>query len=203
MFDNDFNTVELGTVIDTISGGTASRHHPEYYENGIHNWIKSKELLGSYIFESEEKITNNAILKSSAKLLPAYSVLVAMYGATVGAFGISVNDSTCNQAICALIQNENYPYSYIFRNIRLSKEKLKKMAVGSAQQNISQIMIKQLPVHADIDKIQAFNKIAERGMNKLFILQKELHSLVKLREVLLPKLMLENSDSSTAKLSFI
>ncbi len=203
IFDNESDFVELGSAIETTSGGTPSRNNIDFYTNGTYNWIKSKELLGTYIFETEEKITELAIKKSSAKPIPQNSVLVAMYGATVGEFGITVGETTCNQAICALIPNKNYPYSYIFWYIRTSKDKLKIMASGSAQQNISQILIKQLMVHSNIEKITKFDNCARIVMAKLLNIQKEIKGLKNLKDTLLPKLMLENSDSSTAKLSFI
>lgn len=203
IFNKELDFVELGSVIETTSGGTPSRDNIEFYTNGIYNWIKSKELLGTYIFDTEEKITETAIRKSSAKPFPPNSVLVAMYGATVGEFGITFGETTCNQAICALISNEDYPYSYIFWYIRTSKDKLKIMASGSAQQNISQILIKQLLVHSNLEKIKQFDKCAKIVMSKLLNIQKEINGLIKLRNVLLPKLMLENSDSSSDKLSFI
>lgn len=203
IFDNESDFVELRSAIETTSGGTPSRNNIDFYTNGTYNWIKSKELLGTYIFETEEKITELAIKKSSAKPIPQNSVLVAMYGATVGEFGITVGETTCNQAICALIPNKNYPYSYIFWYIRTSKDKLKIMASGSAQQNISQVLIKQLMVHSNIEKITKFDKCARIVMAKLLNIQKEIKGLKNLKDALLPKLMLENCDSSSDKLSFI
>ena len=69
-----------------------------------------------------------------------------MYGATVGEYGIISKQMTCNQAICALQPNENYPYSFLFMFIKTMKNEIVNMAVGSAQQNISQILIKKLPI---------------------------------------------------------
>nr|NJM04821.1 hypothetical protein [Desulfobacula sp.] len=105
---------KLGEIYQTTSGGTPNRTHPEYYQDGNTNWIKSKELTGSFVTETEEKITEQAVKKSSAKILPAYSVLIAMYGANVGNYGITSMESTCNQAICAFIPSEQYPYSFIY-----------------------------------------------------------------------------------------
>ena len=70
---------KLGEIYKTTSGGTPSRSKPEFYKNGTIYWVKSKELNGSFITETEEKITQEALQKSSAKLLPAYSVLISMY----------------------------------------------------------------------------------------------------------------------------
>jgi len=194
MFIDDTNFVELGSVIETTSGGTPSRKNLNFYKNGTINWIKSKELLGTYIIKTEEYITDEAVKKSSAKILPKQSVLVAMYGATVGAYGIISKEMTCNQAICALIQNERYPYPYIFETIKFAKNTLVNMAVGSAQQNISQILIKQLPVHSNLDKIKKYCNIAELLLCKILNIQEENSRLTQLRDTLLPKLMNEEID---------
>ena len=98
----DWNYVELGSVIETSSGGTPSRKVMSYYEDGSIYWVKSKELNGSFINHTEEMITEEAVKKSSAKLLPAYSTLIAMYGATVGEYALITKSMTCNQAVCAV-----------------------------------------------------------------------------------------------------
>ena len=128
----------LGDVVKTTSGGTPSRKHGEYYDHGNICWVKSKELLGGYLLDTEEHINELAVSKSSAKLLPSHSVLIAMYGATVGAYSIISKPMTCNQAVCALLSNENYPYTYLFQVACESQQQLINLAVGSAQQNISQ-----------------------------------------------------------------
>lgn len=150
--------VALGSVVETTSGGTPSRKHDEYFSGGSLCWVKSKELLGNYILDTEEHLTKLAIVKSSAKMLPAHSVLIAMYGATVGAYGIISKPMACNQAVCALISNVKYPYTYLFQIAHESQQKLINLAVGSAQQNISQVLIKQLPVHTDIQRVAKFHQ---------------------------------------------
>lgn len=149
----------MGSVIETTSGGTPSRKNTEFYSNGIIPWVKSKELNGNFINKTEESITELAIKKSAAKLLEKHSVLVAMYGATVGEYGIISIPMACNQAICAILPNTNYHHTYIFEYIRKEKIRIKNMAVGSAQQNISQILIKQLNVHKNINKIKEFHEL--------------------------------------------
>jgi type I restriction enzyme, S subunit len=130
----------------TTSGGTPSRAKEEYYENGTINWVKSKELNGSFIFDTEEKITVEAVKNSSTKLIPKHSVLVAMYGATVGEYAITTRDTTCNQAICAVIEDGSYPFTYFFEYFKINKNNIIGQASGSAQQNISQALIQQLDI---------------------------------------------------------
>ena len=185
----DWGEVKLGSVIETTSGGTPSRKKMKFYENGIHNWVKSKELNGSFILETEESITEDALMNSSAKLLPKNSILIAMYGATVGEYAIITKEMTCNQAICALKPNKLYPYTFLFLFIKIMKDEIINMAVGSAQQNISQILIKQLPIISPNDKIIEFNKDTEPMFDKIYRNQTQIRTLEKMRDTLLPKLM--------------
>lgn len=190
----------LGDVVATTSGGTPSRKHDEYYSDSSICWVKSKELLGNYIHETEEHINDLAIKKSSAKLLPEHSVLIAMYGATVGAYGVISKPMTCNQAVCALLCNENYPYTYLFQIAYESQQKFINLAVGSAQQNISQVLIKQLNLHSDPDIIQKFHGLALPMHKEIESLQAENMRLSALRDNLLPKLMSGELDVSNLDL---
>ncbi|PWJ58126.1 MULTISPECIES: restriction endonuclease subunit S [unclassified Fibrobacter] len=181
--------VPLGSVVITTSGGTPNRKESSFYTNGSICWVKSKELLGSFILDTEEKITEVALNKSAAKKIPANSVMIAMYGATVGEYGIISKEMTCNQAICALVENEKYPYTYLFMYTKMHKQELINMAVGSAQQNISQLIIKEMLVHSDLDKIQAYHAKTDSLFQEMKMIQEENQRLTILRDTLLPKLM--------------
>ena len=200
MFAESAMDAVLGDVVVTASGGTPSRKHGEYYDHGNICWVKSKELFGDYLHDTEEYINELAIAKSSAKLLPSHSVLIAMYGATVGAYGIISHPMTCNQAVCALLSTEKYPYTYLFQIACESQQKLINLAVGSAQQNISQVLIKQLPIHSNEDIIQEFHSLARPIHEKLETLQAENRQLSEMRDSLLPKLMSGELDVSSIDL---
>ena len=199
-FSDEKKMVELGNVIKTTSGGTPSRKNPEFYENSSICWVKSKELDGSFVHNTEERINEIALSKSAAKILPTHCVLVAMYGATVGEYGIISVPMACNQAICALIPNDRYPYPYLYELIRHSKEKLKNMAVGSAQQNISQVLIKQLPVHVNIKKVEQFADATIALFQMIETLTLENSHLTAMRNTLLPKLMTGEVDVSNIQI---
>jgi len=160
-----------------------------YYENGCYPWVKSKELTGSFITTTEETITEEALHHSSAKILPKNSILIAMYGATVGEYAITSKDMTCNQAICALIPNNHYPYTFLFVFIKYIKQEIINMAVGSAQQNISQLLIKKLPLPEPTDRIIAYHKLVIPFFKKMKTNIGQIRTLEKLRDTLLPKLM--------------
>lgn len=180
---------ELGEEIRTTSGGTPSRNDLSYYINGSLPWVKSKELNGGFILDTEEKITHAALENSSAKILPTNSILVAMYGATVGEYGILAKEMTCNQAVCAILPNIKYPYTFIFLYIKSNKEALINMAVGSAQQNISQVLIQKLLIPKCYEKISLFHLTMNPFFEKILANTKQIQHLTKLRDTLLPKLM--------------
>lgn len=181
--------VLLGDVVETTSGGTPSRKHEEYYQNGTIAWVKSKELNRSFLLETEEKITIEAVENSSAKFLPANSVLIAMYGATVGEYAIISKEMTCNQAVCALKPNDNYPYTYLYLWAKFMQDEFLNLACGAAQQNISQVLIKQQQVCSDVGVVKQFHYIVEVFFEKIKQNEMQLSSLEEMKNVILPKLM--------------
>ncbi|WP_150463933.1 restriction endonuclease subunit S [Francisella sp. XLW-1] len=187
--DEGWEEVPLSEVVETTSGGTPSRKNMDYYINGKYNWIKSKELNRSFIDGTEEKITEEALKKSSAKLLPKNSILIAMYGATVGEYAITTKEMTCNQAICAVKPNKDYPYTFLFMWIKNLREEILNMAIGSAQQNISQALIKQLMISKNINLIKNYHSKVYELFEKIQINQNQIKTLEQTRDTLLPKLM--------------
>lgn len=177
----------LGDLYKTTSGGTPSRKKEEYFNGGTINWVKSKELYGNFVISTEEKISKLGLEKSSAKLLPAKSVLLAMYGATVGESSILSMEATCNQAICAIIQSE-ISYLYVFHYLRYFKSEILNQAVGSAQQNISQAIIKNFKMISPPKKLEVFEEI-ENHYNLIEQNLFENQTLTTLRDTLLPKLI--------------
>ena len=108
-------------------------------------WVKTQELQDSWIDDTEEHITEDAITASSAKVLPANTVLLAMYGATVGQLGILRRPMACNQACCALIANpDKADFRFLYFYLLHIRSKLKSLATGAAQQNLSGTVIKSL-----------------------------------------------------------
>ena len=85
------------------SGGTPSRKVPEYFLAGTIPWVKTQELTDCILTDTDEHITEDAVRNSSAKLLPANTLLMAMYGATVGQLGVLAKPMTCNQACAAMV----------------------------------------------------------------------------------------------------
>lgn len=120
------------------SGGTPSRAKKEFWENGTIFWVKTKELNDGNIYETEEKINEMGLKNSAAKIFPENSVLLAMYGATVGKLGILQKEMTTNQACCVMVSDKNKSdYRYLYYQLLNNRNYLINLASGAAQQNLN------------------------------------------------------------------
>jgi type I restriction enzyme S subunit len=108
----------------------------DYYGGNI-PWLKTGDLTDGYIYEIPETITDKALEETSVKLNPTGSVLIAMYGATIGKIGILTFPATTNQACCACVDYKAVTPKYLFNFLLSHKEEFVKMGGGGAQPNIS------------------------------------------------------------------
>lgn len=139
--------VSIGDIFTTSSGGTPlKKYEDEYYQNGTIPWLRSGEVAQGYIHEAEIYITEEALKKSSAKLFPINTVLVAMYGATAGQVGILKFEASTNQAVCGILPNDKAIPEYLYLIIKSQKEYLISLSGGGAQPNISQKIIRDLKI---------------------------------------------------------
>ena len=143
-----FKLIKIGDIFETSSGGTPKANNDEYYKNGTIPWVRSGEIDGKFITDTQIKITKSGLDNSSAKLFPPNSILIAMYGATVGKVGMLKISASTNQAVCAIFPNEKVVPKYLYYLMRSQEKKLVNLSVGGAQPNISQTIIKnfQIPI---------------------------------------------------------
>lgn len=122
------------------SGGTPSRSCPQYYKGAI-PWVKTGEVLNNVIFETEEHISEDAIVNSSAKLYPKGSLIIAMYGQgdTRGRTAKLGIDATTNQACAVLhdIDNSVVSTDYLWYFLQGRYDDLRSMASGNNQPNLN------------------------------------------------------------------
>lgn len=133
---------KLGDVCKTTSGGTPAKGHSEYYDGGTIPWLRSGEVNKMYIYDTELYITKIGLEKSSAKWFPENTVVIAMYGATVGQVGILKNSMTTNQAICGIFPNKTFLSIYLYHFLLSKKQEYLSLAAGGAQPNISQNIVR-------------------------------------------------------------
>ena len=140
--EEGWDVKELGDICKTSSGGTPSKAHTEYY-NGEIMWLRSGEVSQGDIYNTEQTITLLGLENSSAKIFPVNTVVIAMYGATVGQVGILRKEMSTNQAICGIFPNEDLTPEYLYYFLISKKAEFLKSAIGGAQANISQQIIRK------------------------------------------------------------
>lgn len=140
--EEGWDVKELGDICKTSSGGTPSKAHTEYY-NGEIMWLRSGEVSQGDIYNTEQTITLLGLENSSAKIFPVNTVVIAMYGATVGQVGILRKEMSTNQAICGIFPNGDLTPEYLYYFLISKKAEFLKAAIGGAQANISQQIIRK------------------------------------------------------------
>ena len=180
----------------TSSGGTPSREHDENFDGGTIPWIKTGELQDCLIIDTEEHITETAVKKSSAKKFSKDSVLMAMYGVNIGMLAYSTIEATCNQACCVFTdKGKESTKHYLFQHLKSIRDYLLLIGFGAAQQNLSQDLIKRVKiVRPDKETIARFEQSIEPLYNETKHLLAENRSLIKQRDLLLPRLMSEKLE---------
>ena len=125
----------LGEIGTWQSGATPSRLRKDYYGGNI-PWLKTGDLNDGLIMDIPEFITQKALDETSVKLNPIGSILIAMYGATIGKIGILTFPATTNQACCAC-SDYKIEQMYLFYFLLANKKVFIAMGGGGAQPNIS------------------------------------------------------------------
>ena len=174
----------LGEVCENIcSGGTPSTKKEQYYQGTI-PWLRTQDIDWREVYDTEIKITEEAIANSSAKLIPTNCVIVAMYGATAAKACINKIPLTTNQACCNLQVDEKVAhYKYVYYWITNEYERLKAQGEG-CQGNLNAKKIKsyKIPIpplseqHRIVDILDRFdtliNSISE-GLPKEIALRRK------------------------------
>lgn len=152
----NFNEYRIKDISKISSGGTPLRSRNDYYKNGEIPWVKTGELENKIIFDTEEKITEEGLKNSSAKLYEKGSLIVAMYGATIGKTAkLGINSAT-NQACAVLygINNELVLTDFLWNLLQVQIHNFKKLAYGSAQPNLNAGIIANYNIPIPPIKIQ-------------------------------------------------
>jgi len=190
----------IQNIATTYSGGTPKSANKEYYKNGTIAWINSGELNSAIITQALNYITERGLNNSSAKLYPANTVLVAMYGATTGKVSLLTFEACSNQAVCGVIPNMKEMQHYVYLYLSSLYCHFINLSIGSARDNISQEIIKNmlLPIPST-DVILMFENKVKHVYKVIIEKKKQINTLTKLRDSLLPLLMngqasLQNCD---------
>ena len=132
---------KLGSIGIWNSGATPPKSNCSYYSSSTIPWLLTGDLTDSYITNIPNKISELALKETSVKVNPTGSILIAMYGATVGKLGILTFPATTNQACCACSKLFQIEKLYLFYFLMAERNNFKFRAEGGAQPNISKIKI--------------------------------------------------------------
>ena len=181
---------KIENIAQTGSGGTPKSTNVSYYSNGEIPWINSGELEQTVITSTSNFITEEGLNNSSAKLFPSGTILVAMYGATAGKVSFLTFEASTNQAICAITLTDIRMRYYLKNVIEDLYQYLVKLSTGSARDNLSQDMIKNIKVVIPSnDILDRFYDFSNNIIKEITKKQQENEQLTQLREWLLPMLM--------------
>ena len=181
---------KIEDIAQTGSGGTPKSTNSSYYTDGEVPWINSGELSQTVITSTSNFITEEGLKNSNAKLFPSGTILVAMYGATAGKVSFLSFEASTNQAICAIMLSDVRMRYYLKNVIEDLYQYLVNLSTGSARDNLSQDMIKNIkvviPSNGILDRYYHFSNNIIKELTKK---QQENEQLTQLRDWLLPMLM--------------
>lgn len=152
----------LGNIGVWSAGATPSRSNPKYYGGDI-PWLKTGDLSDGLVTDIPEHITELALKKTSVKLNPTNSVLIAMYGATIGKLGILTFPATTNQACCACQPISEVNNWFLFYYLMSIRKQFIASAEGGAQPNISRVKIVNtpFPMPSYAEQVRIVDRIAK------------------------------------------
>ena len=173
------------------NGGTPPRKNPEFWLNGNVNWFKTGELNDEYLLSSDECITEIGLTKIGKKLWPAGTILFAIYASpTVGRMGILTEHASANQASTALVPVDEVGTPFLFEALYACRSELQNIAVGAAQQNISQkVLLERVIIHPGSELTRTYSAFVQPLFEGILRNSRESATLETLRDFLLPKLM--------------
>ena len=188
-----WRTTNIGDLCLKINaGGTPSRTNHSYWDNPSIMWFTTKELQDCWLIISNEKISEEGLKNSSAKIFPKNTILMAIYASpTLGRLGVLNSDATCNQAaLCFIANEEMISWQWLYYKLFELRDDFNAVAKGAGQQNISATIVKNKSiVLPSPEPIRLFSTIIDPIFDKKLSLQKQNIYLTEARDRLLPKLM--------------
>lgn len=182
------------------NGATPSRKNDAFWAEGTIPWVKTGEVNNNLLFKTEECITELALEKTSVKLFPRDTLVMALYGSgTAGRVALLQTPATTNQACTAMVCDTPARAFYLFITLQGIYRKIDSLTRGSVQQNLSKDIVGNLVIPDANETI--LEKLGLPCIYKQIVANaKESLHLVELRDALLPKLMSGEIDVSRVKI---
>lgn len=180
-------------VCETLGGGTPATGDRRFWDEGDILWFSPTDLTKHHsivLLDSEKKITELGLQKSSAKLVPPKTILMTSR-ASIGYFGLINKPASTNQGFINIIPfNENHRAFMLF-DLKNRKEEIIGNANGSTFLEISKGKFRQMKIKLPKDEkvMIEFEKEFEKMFNLIENLLKQNTKLREARDILLPRLM--------------
>lgn len=177
---------------DISGGGTPSRKESTYWEGGTIQWFAPSGLTGAdtmFMDDSPEHITVRGLAKSSARLFPAFSVMLTSR-ATIGAIAINTHEACTNQGFITCLPNEHVPLYFLFHWLTENVPTFQRMASGATFKEISRGVFKTIEfLHPPAALVRRFESQAKPMAKQILAFQRQIQNLRRTRDLLLPRLL--------------
>ena len=173
-------------------GGTPSKSVPSFWADGTVNWFTPSDITGAagiFCSDSEDRCSEEGLARSSARLFPAYSVMMTSR-ATIGAIGINTTPACTNQGFITCIPNERYPLPYLYQWLKLAKPYFEQLCGGATFPELTKGTFKKLEILSPTEEvIEAFTERSAPIFTTIENLLEQNQNLTKTRDLLLPRLI--------------
>ena len=186
---------EVKTVTDSFEisgGGTPSRKESSYWDEGTVQWFTPSDLTVAgtmFMDDSPEHITTRGLAESSARLFPAFSVMMTSR-ATIGSIAINTHEACTNQGFITCLPNERVPLNFLLQWLTDNVPKFKLLASGATFKEISRGVFKTIEfLHPSPALVRRFESHVEPMAKQILELQRQATNLRRTRDLLLPRLL--------------
>lgn len=187
-----WRVARIADICDTVGGGTPSTKIQSYYEKGDILWVTPTDITRNFslaLLDTEKKITPEGLKNSSAKMLPAETILMTSR-ASVGFFGMCKYEVCTNQGFISCIPKRENLQMYLLFNLKSRVEEIRQKAGGSTYLEISKTVFRELKIILPKDEVLAeYQKNVHDVFDEMYCRTEMVKSLVDMRNRLLPKLM--------------
>ena len=186
---------EVKTVAESFEvsgGGTPSRKEASYWDEGTIQWFAPSDLTAAgtmFMDGSPERISDLGLAESSARLFPAFSVMMTSR-ATIGVIAINTHEASTNQGFITCLPNERVPLYYLFHWLTENVPTFQRMASGATFKEISRGVFKTIELlHPSAALVRRFESQVAPMAKQILVLQRQIQNLRWTRDLLLPRLL--------------
>jgi type I restriction enzyme, S subunit len=193
-----WSSLTLGNVCDAVGGGTPSTTRPEYWDGDV-VWVTPTDVTRNdsiVLLDSEKKITEAGLAKSSAKLVPPETILMTSR-ASIGFFALMDKPVCTNQGFISVLPKQDNARMFLLSNLLCRVEEMIGLATGATFKELSKKAFRALPLLWPTDALlSSFEEKAYALTQQVRLIKKQNQQLIRARDLLLPKLMSGQLDVS-------